>query len=272
MNHTVLVPTDFSENAWIATQYAAEFCLDRNKKLVLIHSFHAFYSSFTIEQNVQMLEEAKKIVNAEMDLISDKLKNQYPELEYETHCLQGILHEVINSENEKNPFDLIVMGTKGATGLRYTLMGSNTYDVINRSPIPVLAVPHESRFNLQKVGVLSNYKNTEITVLNKFINIVGNDFSAVLLHVHEADNGFEQAYAESWKELVTEQTGLQDLNYKVGKGEKVREVVNDLMEDEKIDLLLVTNNARSFIQSLFKRDLVKSLALKPQIPVLFVKP
>jgi nucleotide-binding universal stress UspA family protein len=150
-------------------------------------------------------------------------------------------------------------------------MGSNTFDVINKSQIPVLAVPNESVYNLQKVGVLSNYKNSEIAVLTNFIKIVGKEFSAVLLHVHEEANGFEQAYAEAWKELVKDETGLQDLSYNVGRGDKVREVVNKMMEEEKVDLLLVTNNAKSFIKSLFGRDIVKSLALKPQVPILFIK-
>jgi nucleotide-binding universal stress UspA family protein len=272
MNNTILVPTDFSSNAWVAIEYAAQLGLDKKKKLVLLHAFNPFYSSFTsMEHNLQMLEETEKIVNAEMELISEKLKSQYPTLEFECLCLEGNLNEVIVRESKDNLFDLIVMGTKGATGLVYALMGSNTFDVINKSQIPVLAVPNESVYNLQKVGVLSNYKNSEIAVLTNFIKIVGKEFSAVLLHVHEEANGFEQAYAEAWKELVKDETGLQDLSYNVGRGDKVREVVNKMMEEEKVDLLLVTNNAKSFIKSLFGRDIVKSLALKPQVPILFIK-
>lgn len=272
MNNTILVPTDFSNNAWVAIEYAAQLGLDKKKKLVLLHAFNPFYSSFTsMEHNIQMLEETEKIVNAEMDLISDKLKSQYPTLAFECLCLEGNLNEVLARESKETPFELIVMGTKGATGLVYALMGSNTFDVINKSPIPVLAVPNESIYNLRKVGILSNYKNSEIAVLKNFIKIIGNEFSAVLLHVHEEANGFEQAYAESWKELVKDETGLRELSYNVGRGDKVRDIVNKMMEEEAIDLLLVTNNAKSFIKSLFGRDIVKSLALKPQVPILFTK-
>lgn len=272
MNKTILVPTDFSDNAWIAIQYAAHFALEKKKKLVLLHAFRPFYSSFTsIDHNVQMLEEADRIVNAEMDLLSNKLKSQFPTLDYECKCIEGNLRDVIARESKQSSFEIIVMGTKGATGLRYALMGSNTFDIINTSQIPVLVVPEESNYKLQKVGILSNYKNSEISVLNNFIKIVGNEFSAVLLHVHEEADGFEQAYAKAWKELIKDETGIQDLKYKVGKGDKVRVVVNEMMNEEEIDLLLVTNNAKSFIKSLFSGDIVRALALKPQVPILFTK-
>lgn len=114
MNNTILVPTDFSSNAWVAIEYAAQLGLDKKKKLVLLHAFNPFYSSFTsMEHNLQMLEETEKIVNAEMELISEKLKSQYPTLEFECLCLEGNLNEVIVRESKDNLFDLIVMGTKG---------------------------------------------------------------------------------------------------------------------------------------------------------------
>src|SRR5690606_7934505 len=144
------------------------------------------------------------------------------------------LREVISRESKENSFELIVMGTKGATGLRYALMGSNTFDVISKSHIPVLAVPEESIYKLQKVGVLSNYKNSEIDVLNDFIKIVGTKFSGVLLHVNEEADKSDQDYAQTWKEVVKEKTGIEDLDYKVGKGDKVRDIVNDMVDQEKV--------------------------------------
>ena len=272
MNRIILVPTDFSHNAWVATQYAAHLALEKKKKLILLHAFRPFYSSFTsIGHNIQVLEEATKIVNAEMDLIGDKLKAEFPTLDYEGICLEGNLTDVIARKSKEISIELIIMGTKGATGLRYALMGSNAFDVINKSQIPVLAVPNESRYKLEKVGILSNYKNSEISVLNSFIKIVGNTFAGVLLHVHEEDSEVEQTYAEAWRELVKEESGLQELKYKVGSGEDIPAVINQMMDDEDVDLLLVTNNARSFMKSLFNKDMVKALALKPQVPILFIK-
>lgn len=270
--NTILVPTDFSNNAWVAIQYAANLALDKNKRLFILHTFSPYYSSFnSMDSNIRMLEQTEKIANAEMHVIKERLKEEFPSLEYECQSLEGELSEVIANEDKTVHFELIIMGTKGATGLKYAFMGSNTFNVINKTKIPVLAVPAESHYALGKVGILSNYKNTEIDVLNKFIKVVGKEFSAVLLHVHEGGNGYERIYAETWKELVKDQTGLLDITYKIGEGDSVKAVLNSMMGEEDVQLLLVTNNSKSFFKSLFNKDIVRELALKPQIPILFTK-
>ena len=45
---------------------------------------------------------------------------------------------------EKMGIDLVVMGTKGATGLAAAVIGSNTADVIQAATCPVLAVPESA--------------------------------------------------------------------------------------------------------------------------------
>lgn len=272
MNKRILVPTDFSENAWVAIRYAVSLAIDKKKSLTILHTFFPFYSSFTsMEHNVAMFEEAEKVVEAEMDLIRNILDENFPQLDYECLCIEGGFSDVITRENKDEKFGMIVMGTKGASGLRYTIMGSNTFDVINKTKIPVLAVPDKTVYRLKKVGVLTNYKRSDVTVLNKLTNIVGHDFSTALLHVREDADGLEQAYADAWRDVVMEETKLQDVSVSIKNGERVQEVVNKMMDEEGIDLLLVTNNAKSFIKTLFSRNLVKALALKPQIPILFVK-
>ncbi len=272
MNKRILVPTDFSDNAWVAIRYAVNLAIDKKKSLTILHTFFPFYSSFTsMEHNVAMFEEAEKVAEAEMDLIRKVLDENYPDLDYECLCLEGGLSEVITKENKDEDFGMIVMGTKGASGLQYTIMGSNTFDVINKTNIPVLAVPDKTVYKLNKVGVLTNYKRSDVTVLNKLTNIIGYDFSTALLHVREDADGLEQAYAEAWRDVVKEETKLQEVSVSIRKGERVQVVVNEMMAEEEVDLLLVTNNAKSFIRNLFSRNLVKALALKPQIPILFVK-
>ena len=49
--------------------------------------------------------------------------------------------------------DLMVMGTKGASGLKKILIGSNTVNVISKTKVPVLVIPEVARFkNFLKKG------------------------------------------------------------------------------------------------------------------------
>ena len=50
-------------------------------------------------------------------------------------------HEPIVQEAKKRNADLIVMGTRGVTGLKRVLMGSVAQKVIGHAPCPVMVVP-----------------------------------------------------------------------------------------------------------------------------------
>src|SRR5690606_34382735 len=82
---------------------------------------------------------------------------EYPNVKITSSCENGVLNEVIQKMVEIEPYTLIVMGTRGASGLKYVTLGSNTFEIIKKSSIPVLAVPeNESIPNLERVGMLTN--------------------------------------------------------------------------------------------------------------------
>lgn len=257
MVESILVPTDFSENAWEALQYAATLALETDRKLMVIHAFS---------------QTAEDSVNGRMADLINELKAKFPKLDCQGNCNKGNLNEVLNSVIDEQGAKLIVMGTKGASGLKYVIMGSNTLSVINQFSIPVLAVPEDNDFHsINKVGLLSNYKNSEIDVLRNSIEILPASFNLTLLHIREDENEDEEIVLESWTEVVKDKTDLKEVNSKIGIGSTVPSVVNDLIQEEEIDLLVVTNNGRSFFKNLFNRNLIKAMALRPQIPILFVK-
>src|SRR5690554_2253467 len=141
MRKAILIPTDFSKNAWVVIQYAANLAIEAKSKLILVHAF---------VQN-------ETAVKGQMNILSDELIAEFPEVDYLTICKMGNLNEVITQVAQKYPSKLIVMGTKGASGLKYVMMGSNTLNVVNQSTIPVLAVPENNdSYSFNKIGILSN--------------------------------------------------------------------------------------------------------------------
>lgn len=257
MRKAILIPTDFSKNAWVAIQYAANLAIEAKSKLILVHAF---------VQN-------ETAVKGQMNILSDELIAEFPEVDYLTICKMGNLNEVITQVAQKYPSKLIVMGTKGASGLKYVMMGSNTLNVVNQSTIPVLAVPENNdSYSFNKIGILSNYKNFEIDVMRKSITVLPAISNLTLLHVREDENEDEEIIIDSWKEIMENKTGLRNIDHRIGIGTSVPSIVNNMVQEEQINLLVITNNGRRFFKSLFNRDLIKAIALKPRIPILFVKP
>ena len=77
------------------------------------------------------------------------------------------------------------MGTKGSTGLKEVFLGSNTWDVIANTSIPVIAVPQEVDFKQNKklLFALDPYKLPSQKVIQSLLKIEKKKHFEILLFV-----------------------------------------------------------------------------------------
>ena len=130
---TILVPIDFSETSKNALSFGAELSKKANTRLLVMN----------VLQDDEDEEQAKnKFATIEADL-----KGSFgSDLKCETSFAHGDLVATLNKVIAVQQPDLIVMGTKGASGLKRILIGSNTVKVIANTTVPVLVIPEVARF------------------------------------------------------------------------------------------------------------------------------
>ena len=130
---TILAPTDFSDASVNALSFAAELSKRAAARLVIVN----------ILQKAEDEEETKtRLKSIESDLKLSLGSDLKPEFSFAHGDLITTLKKIIAVEHP----DLIVMGTKGASGLKKILIGSNTVKVIANTKIPVLVIPEVARF------------------------------------------------------------------------------------------------------------------------------
>jgi nucleotide-binding universal stress UspA family protein len=133
--HTILHPTDFSEQAAYALQLACSLARDYGARLVVLHVFRppVVYGEGLIPPDLGSLKEEER----------DQLQRlQVPDVgvRAERRLADGDpAAETIRAARELGA-DLIVMGTHGRTGLGRLLMGSVAEQVVRKAPCPVLTV------------------------------------------------------------------------------------------------------------------------------------
>ncbi|GAB2788407.1 universal stress protein [Rhabdobacter roseus] len=144
---TILVPTDFSDNARHALRWAAHIArasqaeiivLHVNEKPVLAAPSRRYSTSSQTLRSLITENTPEEMVPAIQEIAANPL---YHNLRLRTEVLSGALVKVIQEYTEEQSVDLIVMGTRGASGMEELLIGSNTEKVIRYAPCPVLAVP-----------------------------------------------------------------------------------------------------------------------------------
>lgn len=154
----ILVPTDFSKQATIATEVAADVARRSGAELVLLHVVEEVTGgSFNVEGQVGTGDIADRLFNYKM---LGKAKKQLEKAVLDPSIrdvkADGVLrvgnpfHGMRSMLAEKK-FDLVVMGTAGHTKIEEMLIGTNTEKIVRLSKCPVLTV--------HKKPATSNFKD-----------------------------------------------------------------------------------------------------------------
>jgi nucleotide-binding universal stress UspA family protein len=139
----ILVPIDGSECSLNAAKYAIKVAKDENADLFcvqVIASVPYGYASSppAIDQYFKDIEEKAQ---SWFDKVRDMAKNEgIPELKTETFAdVKSVIGSIIDYATSRD-VDLIVIGTRGRTGLKRFLMGSVANGVVQHAHCPVLLV------------------------------------------------------------------------------------------------------------------------------------
>ncbi len=135
----ILVPTDFSEYADYALDYAIELAKTLQAHLTVLYVLHL--SSLALgEASPAVLDETLKAMEANAQKRTQRAFDRVQEagLVGESVIIEGTPFQTIIETAESRDVDMIVMGTHGRTGLTHALMGSVAEKVVRMAPCPVL--------------------------------------------------------------------------------------------------------------------------------------
>src|SRR5262245_26546652 len=140
--HRILVPTDFSEHAKQAIEYAAAFSQKFEAPLDLLH----VYASPVIPVPdgyviVSATELADLRVRLSEGLDKDKARAEsLGAVKVETVLAEGTAWQQIVETAKQRDCDLIAMGTHGRSGLSHLILGSTAEKVVRKAGCAVLTV------------------------------------------------------------------------------------------------------------------------------------
>lgn len=268
----ILVPTDFSQNAFMAAKFAAFLAADRDWQLVICHVYRPFYSGFQGElQNQQDSAFAQQIACRQMDDFVRRLQNIYTTVNMQGLCLVGMVEDVIVNEAKQINAVLIVMGTQGASGIKYALFGSTTYCVIRKATVPVLAVTKTiHRFAFSRVGFTTNFHAVEIAALYDFIKLMGTNIEVIPFHLYAVNRHTEEMKMKAWKSKASTMVTLLPLKFRLSRMRSYQSGIRNFIKKEKLDALAMTIIDKDFFTRMIGKDLVKAVAHQCSIPVLFI--
>jgi len=139
---TILVPIDFSEHASHALDYAIELAEHFGAKLHLLHSYplHPGMASADYGACVPADLDGTFRAGANEQLKACAEKVTARGLHVETNATPVPAADAISAHAEALQADLIVMGTRGLTGMKHVLLGSVAERTVRMAPCPVMTL------------------------------------------------------------------------------------------------------------------------------------
>ncbi len=139
--NTILVPMDFSEDSEAALAAAIELARDVGARLHLLHSFE--YPSYIgtpwgYSFPAGVFSDVRNRASELLAERQEKVKAEGVPVSFQ--ACEGPPSEVIVEIAKTLPADLIVMGTRGLTGVKHVLLGSVAERTLRHAPCPVMTV------------------------------------------------------------------------------------------------------------------------------------
>lgn len=225
----ILVPTDFSENALHAARYAAKLAEAFDAQLELLTVCSPPLKRNHIAET--LINEEMKAAEQQADKALQQLRPQIEEnrsINFSHKVMVGGAVDQIIKVAREDSVDLIVMGTRGAHGINKFLFGSNTGEVIDSSPCPVLAVPLEALIALpKKIVFATNYHDSDHQALKDLSPYVAKlNAELIVLHVSKEAHKSERDLIEQFSKMVSFETGLPQPYYYVLPHDDIQQGIN----------------------------------------------
>ncbi|MFD2203145.1 universal stress protein [Shivajiella indica] len=265
----ILVPTDFSENANNALEFAKKIAHRENASITLLYSFYAVYDFAA--QATEIIGQIEQEAKRELKKAAESGKAEGLDFNYK--ILQGTVATTVTSFAYKEDYDLIVMGTQGASGIKKTLIGSNTGHVIKESSVPVLAVPEKASLkHVKKISVALQLEKEEEKYFKKLFRITEQlNLPYEFFHVQSADNFEKNVEFKGLEVYIKEKYPKFNSNFLITKADDTNKGMQSYLEKNKDVVLVMFYKHKTFFENLLNKSHSVEMAYHTHVPLLVIK-
>jgi len=269
----ILIPTDFSKLSRVATNFAIKIAQELDSEIVLLNVVF-LDAPPRADINTSSVEDIMKN-NAKTDCIQliKELKEQCKEeidITYKI-IIGNPVEDIVENYAIHNRIDLIVMGTKGATGLGKYIIGSNAAAVISNSSIPVITVPEHARYNGLKHIVYAT-DMWDLKIETKALVPLAQLFNSTIhvVHIIEPNSKKNIETKTITTDLISE-LNYSKIKFKVVVNDDVINGIDEYVADVKADMLAMFTRELTFFEKLFGKSVTRQMAFHSWIPMISFK-
>ena len=274
-DNILFCPIDFSECANNALNFAIPLSKALNCKIKLVHDvdLRSITSVGMNEWNIlEKLGELEETATKKLKMLQEQVEQDGVNCEYQVIKGERELELIELIENLKPK--LVVMGTTGTGGFQNKVMGSLTYRIIKKTPMPVLAVPEKASFEgLRTIIFASDFENPDLQPVRLLVKIAAYfksdlDIVCIFETTLRGEKEGEKSFLVEYKDYVSNHVSYPKVDYKLLHWENVEDRLATFLDNSHADLLALMDREPNFFKRLFGSGLTKKMFYNTKIPLL----
>lgn len=271
----ILFPTDFSENSWNAIMYAFAFFKEESLNFHFLHvGFQGSADTKTgiKAHGVSVSGLIPNSIQARLDDLVNEVNNVFPNHKHriQTHVEHSFFIEGIRKTVRNLNIDLIIMGTKGASGLKGIALGSHAGAVITRVKCTTLIIPEDTGFQMpQNIAFPTDfnimYKQNMMKYLKDFISY--HKSTIKVLRVARKEGGLDNEQIKN-RDFLGDT--LRDVPHSFHwiQNPELEKGLQTFIDTMGIDLIAMVGKNLNFFQRLLFKPTIEKISYHTKIPFL----
>ena len=273
----ILVPTDFSENAFNALKYACQIFKYEISEIFIVHAYtvQEYGQEILVDHSFEELKETTlRDSERQLENVLAQIEQHSPNPQHSYHIVSGIgtITEVTNYWVDKENIDIVVMGTRGKTNDRSLTFGSNTLEVMIHEHCPFLAIPESYEYEAPRQLLFPTdfkvtLKRRELKLLSNIMNSFRSTITLLYIdpvnemnHIQVDNKLFLEGSLQKSK-LFLETSPETDKTLALTK--------YNIRED--FDMLVMVSARQSYLNEIQYQSAFREISLQVKIPFLVLQ-
>lgn len=282
VNLNILLATDYSEAGMGAELYGIQFAQNTNSKLHLIHIYDKI-SNFTPDEPLAYAQTKNDIRESELYILEQHREKLFYLLDINENDLacecivrEGEPENEMCEIAERLGIDFIIVSTHAANVFKDLFFGNQTWNIIKKAKMPVLAIPRDVFYTgIKNIVFATEYREGEIPVINFLVQFAKQfDASITMLHItnNVLSDKLKSNMFDYFKKEISTEILYDKLDMQIARYGNIVDGLNDFCDKSKADVVVMSHQKRYFFRNIFNpiTSTTRKMTFDTQVPLLSI--
>lgn len=271
----ILVPTDFSSNAYNALFHAVQLVESDPCTFYLLNVHDEFTPLISKSSGKDLIQQLSDESHEGLKALAHRIKRDDTNQQhiFKTISRYGELTQIISKVVSEEDIDLVVMGNTGCSEVEAIFLGSNVLNTISAiKRCPVLTVPKEIDFVPPKqIAFVTDYHRPYDAGLLQPLLFLAKQYGAKICVMHINQEEVLDKYQTMNKSILIDYLSpFENSFHWMPLFKNKANSITTFLEELKIDILAMVNYEHSILERATREPVIKRVAFDLDIPFLVI--